>query len=467
MFKISKIVLIVISISILISFSVFQISKIENNNSTYPEDLDFSDRVLLLKTQEYITNDPILIESDVEFLDQKSNEGWAGTGELSDPIVIQGYKISGTTQHCIEMGDTKLHFVIRDCYLDGKQIFDSIVLSGTSNGIITDNIIKNAAWGMAIVSGCNNIIITNNSISQSVNNGIDLTWGSKNSQIINNSIYLSGANGIHLGGIEIQDCNSIISNNKIYSNSGLGMLIQTGGNLISNNAVYSNAAHGIHLSGVGSINNTLNENIIANNRGTFISYGIKSDDLTANNIIRYNDFIGHESESNNQAFDSGNNNTWDGNYWADQEQSFYNITGGISQDLSPLEKPYHFGNFFFIKPIIENDFTETTEFEWTKIDWELVYYKLSYSLDNGSTWEEIATINTFNKYNWTIPSEMKNENCKFQIIATTSLGFEIESYTDVLFISLDNNNEATSLSLFAFLASFFSLIFFKKRNNTR
>jgi len=129
--------------------------------------------------------------------------------------------------------------------------------------------------------------------------------------------------------IEIKGCSK---GNVILDGSGSGNSVQINAdNLIIHYFTIKNSTYGIRLS--SSSNNTIKDNNI---RDT--DYGIYLED-SSNNSIYHNNFI-----NNSQHAYETENNTWDngypsgGNYWDDYtgEDTFYNISGGTSQDRYPL-----------------------------------------------------------------------------------------------------------------------------------
>ena len=70
---------------------------------------------------------PFRIDSDAEFSLSAASEGWPGSGTAADPYVIRGYDINGTSSAVpwgIYIGNTTVHFQIRDCSVHGVQASD-------------------------------------------------------------------------------------------------------------------------------------------------------------------------------------------------------------------------------------------------------------------------------------------------------------------------------------------------------
>ncbi len=68
----------------------------------------------------YTPHGIIRINSDAEFAQIAQQEGWPGDGSESNPYIIEGYEIDAQgVGNCIYIGNTTVHFIIRNCYLHG------------------------------------------------------------------------------------------------------------------------------------------------------------------------------------------------------------------------------------------------------------------------------------------------------------------------------------------------------------
>ncbi|EMR74335.1 parallel beta-helix repeat (two copies), partial [Thermoplasmatales archaeon SCGC AB-539-N05] len=220
-----------------------------------------------------------------------------------------------------------------------------------------------------------------------INKAITLIGANKNTTIINadgkeNAIDIS-ASYVTITGFTIVNCGP---------DKGAAILINSSHNNISSCIITNNSHHGIYLS-PSSSNNTIYDNIIADNVGkgitasssknNFISkntitnnecgicpcasenntitcnivenntYGLFMCSTANNNIIYHNDIINNRGQ---QTFDI-NNNIWynatlqEGNYWSDYTgndnntdnigDTPYNVFGGENKDAYPLMKPYN------------------------------------------------------------------------------------------------------------------------------
>lgn len=146
-------------------------------------------------------------------------------------------------------------------------------------------------------------------------------------------------------GIDLKSNNTIVNNNIVSNNNkGVHLDSSSNNNIVNNNI--SNSIDGIYLYSSNDntiVNNTIESN---NNYGIYLLYGSSN-----NNLIYHNNF-----KNNQQNAEDAGDNTWynttlqEGNYWDDYNgkdsnndgigDTPYNISGGDSQDLYPLMKPY-------------------------------------------------------------------------------------------------------------------------------
>jgi parallel beta-helix repeat protein len=132
----------------------------------------FSSLVVLVPQQSSAAptvHDPIRIDDDAEFAAIASSEDWGGDGSAAYPYMIEGYDISGHwTTDPIYIGNTTVHFVIKDCVLWEASTYEwpyvtasGITLNNVSDGLITLNDIADVNYDITLLN-CDRITIDEN-----------------------------------------------------------------------------------------------------------------------------------------------------------------------------------------------------------------------------------------------------------------------------------------------------------------
>jgi len=230
------------------------------------------------------THQPILIVNDTDFAAQASSEGWPGTGTSGDPYIIEGYDIdrAGTPGACIEIRNTQVHFIIRNCLLHGANDTgggSGILLWNVTNGVIESNICMNNQLGIDLHTQLTTgIKVFNNTCNQN-------TYGIR--------LYQS-------------DNNMAVANNTCNDNSHTGIwLEQADANIVENNTCNGNLHYGIRL--LSSQSCTVANNI-CNNNEKGISLSWSSSALIAENTLSDNGYYGLE------LYESGGNTVSDNTF---------------------------------------------------------------------------------------------------------------------------------------------------------
>lgn len=276
--------------------------------------------------QELQPHNIIEIFSDNDFVDQ----GWAGSGTESDPIIIEGIMIRAEYT-CVLIWNTTKYFEIRRCLFTHKEHSmgggSAIIFRNVTNGHVTGCYINETIYGILSFNSTNcqftnnivfgnewgaisfeeygqDILVANNTIHDTTY-GLLLNYESNNLTIRDNHIY-DCYTGAYL--VDAQCCN--ILRNRIWRNN-FGMVLRRGCSIITNNSIYGNDAIGI-----------------------YIISGNASNDI-------YGNFIGWNANHNAQ--DDSNSTRWDdglgnGNIWSDYNSSGqYPIYGtSASYDRWPL-----------------------------------------------------------------------------------------------------------------------------------
>jgi len=279
----------------------------------------------------YTPRSPILIISNSQFDSIATSNGWDGDGSQAFPYIIEGYSITGIYQ-LIEIRNTDKYFIIRDNLLDGENFqLDGIYFFNVANGIVQNNIIQKNRHGIYLDTGCTNILLQRNNISNSAESGIRFNNTNAN-QIIDNQVLNSTYNGIWLNSSN----NNLIHDNAL-SNQELGIWLRddSNSNNITRNTIIQ-AENSILLSNYSSenrlIGNTLannsqcglkvsdfanNNEILNNTMENFFSFGAILNQTSYNNYFSGNNFINNNAAGSSQAYDNGTDNTFEYNYWDD------------------------------------------------------------------------------------------------------------------------------------------------------
>ncbi len=153
------------------------------------------------------------IESDDDFV----SYGFPGSGNLTDPYIIENYTISGNYGSIIEIISTTKHFIIRNCNFTGGGI--RIVHVGVGTAIITNNTIDGSYIGVDVgyadnctitfnecrnnygvgisINNCNFAYVVNNTCIDTDYYGMGLIfYYSPYSTIVNNTIIDGGMVGL-------------------------------------------------------------------------------------------------------------------------------------------------------------------------------------------------------------------------------------------------------------------------------
>jgi len=215
----------------------------------------------------------------------------------------------------------------------------------SENVFITNNLIKDGAYGIVLSPATSKVTIMDNIILNNAFIGIQLKTSSYN-VIQGNRIENNGAQGIEL---------SLSSNH----------------NSILNNSIINNAKEAILISGISSTVNTIAGNNISKNQIGVRFSGAGSNKIQGNNIeesamegvliqsskentIEMNNFINNKRQA---TFKLSSRNTWDANYWSNWigfklTQPLFQkfpkvIMGGLRMtfDKNPAKQPYNVSTF--------------------------------------------------------------------------------------------------------------------------
>ncbi len=243
-------------------------------------------------TTAYITHGPIVIDSDNNFTATALAKGWPGLGSPGDPFIIRNYSIDlgGAIGHCINISNTRVSFIIRNCSLTGANVSTFLVdsagvfLKNVTNGEIVNNICTNDWYAIYLTNSTGNTI-ANNTCSYNLDRGICLEQASNFNIIKNNTCNSNTEYGISL---YQSDYNEMI-NNTCSDNINDGIYVYYSDyTLLINNTCYSNTQHGINLYFACYYSEIINNTCSDNTYGIYV-YASRYN-LFTNNTCKTNDY---------------------------------------------------------------------------------------------------------------------------------------------------------------------------------
>ena len=103
---------------------------------------------------------PISIHENQDF----EELGYSGEGTFENPYIIENLYIQSNSTTLIDIKSTNVHFIVRNCVLDGIEPnfgAPGIILDNVSHGIIMDNWIKSTIQAIVLVESDENRIFRN------------------------------------------------------------------------------------------------------------------------------------------------------------------------------------------------------------------------------------------------------------------------------------------------------------------
>ncbi len=224
------------------------------------------EEVALDPDRERASHDPILIDGNEDFAAQAAAEGWPGDGTQGDPYIIEGLEIDLEKQGkgAIDVRNTDVHFIIRDCYLhNGGQAWLNSNAQGY--GIIARNV-RNMRVERTIavecfegiwLKGTQDSVLHFNDVSHNSGHGISFESSHRNT-VEYNLCRKERDDGILVGrGFGASDEN-IIRHNVFAENGTSGLNLSAG----SRNVIYGNVfdeGNGMHVMAIVKNNTLYNE----------------------------------------------------------------------------------------------------------------------------------------------------------------------------------------------------------------
>ena len=422
-----------------------------NKSTVQQMDQEFLTNEIITETY---TNHPrieISNESDFQTL------GFTGDGSELNPYLIEGFNITVITySSCIDIQNINAYVTIQNNYLDGCS---------EGSGIYTDN---------ANVSVKNNIIVE-------CEHGIFLS-NTNGSEIVDNFINTSYM------GIQVEGNENLIFKNTIELSSNTGIRITGDENNVEENRVYR-AELGTCLQGDG---NSFTKNLFFN----CIEYGIQIFSPSANNLIKWNDFVWNKLYLDSQAYcqDETSSNIFTNNYWDDFTYPDTNSDGivdnsylipcgmyGNTSDDFPLTTPYNTVTsslHYFNRPRIislptsqiiyqEVNLSKVVRIEWCPVT-DSMGHAITYSLfhSEGDNWAAISEDITENYVDWDTTNLVSGGAmccCRLKVVAMCSDGLTAEYITGYKY-GVVNDSATWNLPIFVITLSIIAIITRKKRH---
>lgn len=159
----------------------------------------------------YLEYGAIDISSDDDF----QSQGWPGNGTVEDPYRIENLFIDpdAYADNCIDIRNTRAHFIIRDCLLVNAQWWfrgAGVFLYNVRNGKIVNNTLADNVYGVRLIESSFNLIGNNTSTGQWAGVLFDSSYLNV---ILNNTV---SANAF---GVSLRESNvNTVSNNTLVAN---------------------------------------------------------------------------------------------------------------------------------------------------------------------------------------------------------------------------------------------------------
>ncbi len=208
-----------------------------------------------------LTHGPIKIDGNHQFMAPNGVVSGAGTEE--NPFIIQNWVIDASTANGIEIRNTNMYFIIRNCTISGSASYNGISLYNVDNGKIENNTITGNVRGIALDQSSGNTI-SRNTISGNSQYSIHI-WYSPNNTATGNTVHGNGICGIAVD----FSSNTNIINNTIFDNEQYGVNIDSSvGNVFTGNNITGNEV-GMFL-GFDTSNTLTNNTVSDSERGISI-----------------------------------------------------------------------------------------------------------------------------------------------------------------------------------------------------
>lgn len=217
-----------------------------------------------------ITHTPIAIDGDIDLATQALAEMWPGDGTPSSPYIIENFDIDlkGSTGHCIDIKNTDVSFIIRNCELEGATKGSGIRLENVNNSLILNNWLHDNYYGLYLFEDFlggefHYNTIAHNTCTDNTMHGI-YSWCAGYNELLNNTCMNNGEIGIFLDksrGSWLVNNTCITTNPLTQQKAGIMLDRSNGGHIYNNTCNYN--LNGISLYGsfgTKILNNTCLDN---------------------------------------------------------------------------------------------------------------------------------------------------------------------------------------------------------------
>jgi len=190
---------------------------------------------------------PIHIVGNAGFTPENGVNG-GGSGTENDPYIIKNYIIDASTANGIEIRNTTVYFVVRNCVVENGWIAENevnqygIELTNVVNGRVENCTCRNDDYGILLITNSENNILTNNTCESNMWYGIRLEYSSNNTltnNICENNKYW---------GIGLHDSDNNTLDNNTCENGG-GIYLYDSENIKMRNNTLSNNLHNFGMEG--------------------------------------------------------------------------------------------------------------------------------------------------------------------------------------------------------------------------
>ncbi|MEE9574050.1 MAG: right-handed parallel beta-helix repeat-containing protein [Candidatus Neomarinimicrobiota bacterium] len=213
-------------------------------------------------------------------------QAWcSGNGTQGNPYIIDSIEINGlNSSACLYINNSIKYFIVRNSIFHNASDYEDyagITLNNVTNGILTNNTIRNNNNMGIYVYQSNGNLVYDNTIYNNNNNGIFLD-GSFNINVSANVVYYT-TNAFGYGILLSDSDNNFIENNDVYLNVHLGIGIYVcDNNSVYGNYVYENGFYGIQLND-GENNNITDNWVYSQDNGIHVGRSVNC--LVKNNTI--------------------------------------------------------------------------------------------------------------------------------------------------------------------------------------